>query len=106
MTYRIVVTPTALKMLSDITDARIREKIVELIGALSREPEKRGKLLAGELTGYRSIRAVGQRYRIIFEIKREAAVVVILAVGLRREGDRSDIYALAKKLLRLRLLDN
>jgi len=102
--YQLELTPTALKMLGKITDQRIREKIAQRIDQFAEEPAKQGKPLAGELAGCRSVRAVGQRYRILFSIKQEAAAVVVLGVGLRRQGDRSDIYALAKKLLRLGLL--
>ena len=105
MKHQLELTPTALKMLGEIADQRIREKIAQRIDRLAEEPEKQGKPLVGELAGYRSVRAGGQGYRILFTIKQEAATVVVLAVGLRRQGDRSDIYALAKKLLRLGLLD-
>ena len=103
--WRIVITPTALRLLRDIPDKRVREKISRVIDRLSLEPEKQGKPLTGELSGFRSIRAVGQRYRILYTIRKEEVVVVIVAVGIRKEGEKADIYALAKKLLRLRLLE-
>ena len=68
-------------------------------------PEKQGKSLLGELRGLRSIRAVGQRYRIIFRVRQEHVEVIVVALGLRREGDREDIYRLAQRLLRMGLLD-
>ncbi len=104
MTYRIVIEPVALKMLAGIADRRIQEKIRDRIDGLASEPEKQGKPLTGELFGYRSLRAVGQRYRIIYRVERARVLVLIIAMGLRREGDRGDIYALARKLLRLRLV--
>ena len=55
----------------------------------------------GELMGYRSIRAVGQRYRIIYRLD----VVFVVALGIRKEGDKANVYELAKKMLRLGLLD-
>jgi len=105
VTWRIAVTPTALRMLKDITDRRVRGKIAAVIDRLAEDPEKQGKPLVGELAAYRSIRAVGQRYRIIYTIRDETVVVFIVAVGIRRDGSRDDVYALAKKLFRLRLLD-
>jgi mRNA interferase RelE/StbE len=105
MTWRIVLTPTAMRMLSEISDRRVRTKVAEVIERLAQDPEKQGKPLLGELAGFRSIRAVGQRYRIIYAIKELEIVVVVIAVGLRREGAKSDVYALAKKLFRLKLLD-
>lgn len=105
LTYQIVVTPTALKMLKGISDRRIRAKISDVIDRLSTDPDKQGKPLTGELSGFRSIRAVGKRFRIIYKIQKERIVVVVVAAGIRKEGHREDIYALAKKLIRLRLLE-
>lgn len=105
MTFRIVITPTALEMLKDVSDRRVREKIAAVIDRLSGEPEKQGKPLGGELTGFRSIRAVGQRYRIIYRVVNDEIIVFVVAVGIRREGAKTDIYALAKKLFRLKLLE-
>jgi mRNA interferase RelE/StbE len=48
---------------------------------------------------------VGQRYRIVYAVQRERVIVYVMAVGLRRQGSRSDVYQLAKKLLRLGLLE-
>lgn len=104
MTWRILLTPTALKLLSGISDRRIREKIGAAIDRLAEEPEKQGKALLGELAGFRSIRAAQQRYRIIYQIRGNDIVVIIVAVGIRRDGAKDDIYNLAKKLFRLRLL--
>ena len=105
MSWRINITPTAMRMLTGITDRRIREKIVAVIDRLAEEPEKQGKAMLGELAGFRSIRAVGQRYRIVYTVKGEEIVVIVVAVGIRRDGARDDIYNLTKKLLRLGLLD-
>ncbi len=104
MTWRIQLTPTALKLLSDISDRRIREKIGAVIDRLTEEPEKQGKALLGELSGFLSTRAVGQRYRIIYKLRGDNIIVVIVAVGIRRDGAKDDIYNLAKKLFRLNLL--
>lgn len=72
--------------------------------ALACEPEKQGAPLRGALIGYRAVRAVGQRYRIIYRIDESGAVVVVAALGIRREGDRADVYAVAERLARLGLL--
>ena len=104
MKWQILLTPTALKLLSDISDRRIREKIGAVIDRLIEDPEKQGKALLGELAEFQSIRAVGQRYHIIYQIRGNEIIVVIVAVGIRRVGAKDDIYNLAKKLFRLRLL--
>lgn len=97
--------PAAVKMLQDITDRRIREIIRARIDQLAIDPDKQGKPLHDELDGYKTIRAVGQRYRVIFRVKNQVVVVVVVAIGIRREGSRKDVYALAKKLIRLGLLE-
>ncbi len=104
MKWKILLTPTALKLLSDISDRQIREKIGNVIDRLEEDPEKQGKSLLGELSGFRSMRAVGQRYRIIYQIRNNEVVVTIVAVGIRRDGAKDDIYTLTKKLFKLGLL--
>lgn len=104
MSWRIVITPTALQMLADIADRRIRDKIISVINRLAEEPEKQGKPLLGELSGLRSIRAVSQRYPVLYAIKEKEIIVVVVAVGIRRSGAKDDIYTLAKKLFRLKLI--
>lgn len=103
--YRVRLTPTAKSMLAAIADRRVREKIGNRIDGLARDPEQQGKPLIGELEGYRSVRAVGQRYRIIYRVHRSRVEVLVVAAGIRKGGDREDIYTLARKLLRLRLLE-
>lgn len=105
MIYRIRIQPSAVKMLKGILDRRIQEKIRDRINGLAHEPEQQGKPLMGELAGYRSLRAVGQRYRIIYRVEKQKVIVFIIALGIRREGSRSDIYALAKKLIKWGLLN-
>ena len=105
MKFHIVIQPTALKMLQGMPDSRLRRKLTERIDALAEEPEKVGKPLLKELSGYRSIRAAGQRYRIIYAVDRSRSTVSVVALGIRKEGDRSDIYNLARKLVRLGLAD-
>ncbi len=91
-------------MLEAIQDRRIREKLYSRAEALSEEPEKQGKPLTEELAGYRSLRAVGQRYRIIYRIEENRVLVLVVALGIRKRGSKSDVYVLARKLLRLRLV--
>ncbi len=91
----------ARDMLLSISDRRIRQTIFEKVKSLEAEPEKQGKPLTGELSGYRSLRTAGQRYRIIYRIEREKPLVWITALGIRKEGNKGDIYALAKKLLKI-----
>ena len=102
--YEIRLTPTAKAMLTGIKDRRVREKIRDRIDGLARGPEKKEKPLIGELAGYRSVRGVGQRYRIIYRVHRTEVEVLVVAAGIHKEGDREDIYTLARKLLRMKLV--
>ncbi|MFN5765632.1 MAG: type II toxin-antitoxin system RelE family toxin, partial [Pseudanabaena sp.] len=61
--YRIVIQPIAINLLREISDRRIRQKISDRIDKLKESSEMQGKPLLGELDGYYSVRAVGQRYR-------------------------------------------
>jgi mRNA interferase RelE/StbE len=92
-------------MLERIADRGVREQIVGRAEKLADEPEKQGKALLGELAGLRSLRASGQRYRIIYRVERGRVLVVIVAVGIRKQGSRRDVYELAQKLFRARLVD-
>jgi mRNA interferase RelE/StbE len=91
-------------MLMGIADHRIREKLAEVIDRLESDPELRGKPLDDDLAGYRSVRAVGQRYRIIYRVERTIVTVVVVAAGIRKAGSGEDIYRIAAKLVRLGLL--
>jgi mRNA interferase RelE/StbE len=106
MRWHVRVTVPALKQLAAIKDMRIKESISRRINALEYDPDKQGKPMTDDLAGYRSIRAVGQRYRILYRVEAEQVIVVIVALGVRKEGSKTDVYALAKKLARLGLLDS
>jgi|SRR5579859_1630292 len=105
MKWRVEISTLALKQLKEIKDVRVRGKLFERIEQLENEPENQGKPLKNELSGLRSVRAIGQRYRIIYELKDEQVLVIVAAVGIRREGDRSDIYKIAERLLRSKFLN-
>lgn len=105
MKYELSIAPAALSTLARITDRRIRGLLCKRIGQLAEEPAQQGKPLLGEFTGYRTVRAAGQRYRIIYRVEEARVRVYVVAVGRRAEGSRRDVYALARRLLRQRLLD-
>lgn len=97
--YQIRLTPLALEMLREIKDQREQKVLSERIDKLKHEPEKQGKPLVDNLSGYRSVRAVGQRYRIVYQVLQQEVIVLIVGVGRRKEGDRKDIYAILERLL-------
>ena len=95
----------ANEQLAAISDKRIQASIRQRIDRLEYEPDKQGKPMNEELIGYRSVRAVGQRYRIVYKIKEEQVTVLVVTLGIRKEGDKKDVYEVAKKLLHSDLLD-
>ena len=97
MEYRIEITPLAIELLSKIKDKREQQGLKKRIEKLASEPEKQGKALSGKLKEYRSVRALGQRYRIVYRVERETITVIIVGAGIRKEGARKDIYAILNK---------
>lgn len=95
-------TPIAEKSPAAISDTRIRLQIASTVERLAHSPELQGKPLSDELSGCRSVRAAGRRYRIIYQIR--SNMVVIILVGIRKEGSKIDVYNVAKKLVRHGLL--
>jgi mRNA interferase RelE/StbE len=65
MEYEIEITSLALELLSKIKNRKEQEGLSKRIEQLKLEPEKQGKALSGVLKGYRSVRALEQRYRIV-----------------------------------------
>jgi len=90
-------TPEAERLLQEIQDRRIRKAIKDRALRLANDPEKQGKPLSGDLAGLRSVRAVGQRYRIVYELNEAHREVWVVAVGIRRKGARDDVYERLKK---------
>lgn len=104
MRYQIRFTTDARQMFDDLGDKRTRRIIRDRIAELADEPEKRGKWLTGPLAGYRSIRVAG-RHRVIYRIEEEEVIVVVVAVGIRKAGGRTDVYEWAQRLVRMGLIE-
>ncbi len=105
-TYDVLITKKAKEMLGQISDQRIKKEVWDAARGLVTDPHKKGKPLVGELQGYRSLRVSNQRYRIIYTVQDDKVIVLIVAIGMRKQGDKGDIYKLAQKLLELGLLKN
>ena len=102
--YTIKLTQIAAEFIAKL-DNKSQQQVLQKIEVLKQYPLKVGKPLKGNLQDYRSIRAVGQRYRIIYQVKENEIEVIIIAVGIRRDGDKKrDIYELMKKYLKIGLL--
>jgi len=100
MKCTVRISTEALEQLKNIKDRSVRQELFERIKKLANDPEEQGKSLRDELAGLRSVKAVHRRYRIVYQVEREEVVVVVVAVGIRKEGDRADIYRQATLLVK------
>ena len=98
-TFSIIFTANAQADLDAIKDARTYQAIERKIDELETEPEKRGKPLGDDLAAYRVVRAAGQRYRVVYQVAMLEGVVTVVVIGIRKEGDKRDVYRVASKRL-------
>jgi mRNA interferase RelE/StbE len=101
--YKIKLTQLVVEGIKKI-DKNAQKQIINKFESLKSEPLLLGKALKGPLKDYRSIRAAGQRYRIIYKVMEKEVIVIIVAIGMRKEGDKKDIYELMKKYIKTGLL--
>ena len=104
MKSKILITDTCLALIEKIPDKKIQRTILNRIEGLSDEPDKQGKMLVKELSGFRSVHAA-KRYRVIYKVDKQTVIIYILAAGIRKQGDKKDIYKITRKLLKAGLLD-
>lgn len=97
-TYHIIIARSAVEMVSEISDRKAQKSIKKAIGKLATDADKQGKPLVGPLRGYRSLRAYHQQYRIVYKIIGATVTVLVVAVGIRKEGDKNDIYERISKM--------
>ncbi|GAB6277571.1 MAG: hypothetical protein SAMD01599839_21110 [Rectinema sp.] len=102
--YNIKLTLIAAEAIQKL-DSNAQRQVINKIEALKQEPLLLGKPLKGPLKDYRSIRAAGQGYRIIYKIIEEEIILIIVAIGIRKNGDKKDIYELMKKYIKTGLLE-
>ncbi|MBI2345470.1 MAG: type II toxin-antitoxin system RelE/ParE family toxin [Deltaproteobacteria bacterium] len=92
----VVLTPTAIRLLKGL-DHAVFLILQQAIRKLCDAPEL-GKPLAGDLKGLSTWKV--SRYRIVYVWQKERDRIVIVGAGLRKEGDRRDIYAILQRLHR------
>lgn len=81
MSYSIRIKQSAAKALARI-NRHERQRIIDRIDQLSDNPSA-GSVLKGEFSGLRRIR-VGT-YRIVYEIRDQELVILVVRIGHRRE---------------------
>lgn len=97
--FTLIVTPEARSDLRDVADTRTYRALTRKIDGLADEPAKQGKALSGDLSAYRVVRAAGQRYRVVYQVAVLGGVVTVVVVGIRKEGDKRDVYRVAGRRL-------
>lgn len=99
--FTVLLTAEARADLLDISDQRTVRAIAKQVDGLDTDPDQKGKQLTGDLKNFRSIRAAGQRYRIVYQVAQDAETraVVVVVIGIRKAGDKRDAYAVAGKRL-------
>lgn len=98
-TFTVELNRNAEADLLAINDTRTRKAISAGLQRLETEPAKRGKPLGGDLENHYSIRLAGQRYRALYSIAMKQGIVTVVVIGIRREGDKRDVYRVASKRL-------
>jgi mRNA interferase RelE/StbE len=101
--YKIKLTSIASENIKKL-NITIQKQVINKIESLKEEPLLLGKPLKGSLKEFRTIRAAGQRYRIIYKVMELEIIVIIIAIGIRKDGDKKDIYELMKKYIKTGLL--
>jgi mRNA interferase RelE/StbE len=109
----VQVTATAKKALADLPRPA-RKGLLEKTRELRNcdDPRAAGKPLTGPLQGYYRIRY--SRYRAIYAVQEKPltrgevlihVTILMVAAGVRKAGDQSDVYRLAARLASLGLLE-
>jgi mRNA interferase RelE/StbE len=80
----------------DALDPKVRDSLREKIRAFGLDP-RLGKPLTGDLKGCH--RVTHGRVRCVVRRAEEITVVLVIAVGVRKEGSKKDPYAFSKHVL-------
>lgn len=94
--YALSYKRSAEKAIAKIPQKKARERVEDAIEDLASEPRPPGsKQLQGKLSAYRRIdvSGVGSEYRVIYEVRDDELVIVVVVVG-QREG----VYDMLKRL--------
>ena len=103
--YSVIVSEPGLETLAAITDRRIQLALRDKIRGLAHNPELQGGPLGDDFAGYRSLHVIGNRYRIVYRIEQNVVTVFVVAVGIRKAGDKKDVYAVMRRYVRLGLIE-
>jgi mRNA interferase RelE/StbE len=99
-TFDIILTDEALSDLDAISDRRTYAAIERKIDELVTDPVRRSESLAGTLSDFRSVRAAGKRYQVIYQVLVLEGVVTVVVIGIRKDVGKCDAYRVASKRLK------
>jgi len=80
--YRVSIKPSAKKELLAVSNKKDRQRIVRRITELAENPRPPG---SEKLSGYDRYRLRQGRYRIVYEIRDNDVLVVVVKIGRRRD---------------------
>lgn len=100
--YKVVLTPEAERLLKKI-DPAVFQIIQNAVRKLRFSPQL-GKPLVGHLKGLLSWKV--SRYRVVYRFFEENKTIVIAGAGIRKEGDKKDVYNLLQRLKDKGLLED
>lgn len=80
--YRVLIKPSAKKELLAVSNKKDRQRIVRRIEALAENPRPPG---CEKLSGYDRYRLRQGRYRVVYEVRDNDVLVIVVKVGHRRD---------------------
>ncbi|HUE95136.1 MAG TPA: type II toxin-antitoxin system RelE/ParE family toxin [Longimicrobiaceae bacterium] len=80
--YELRIKPSAAKELEGIDNKKDRQKVVDLITTLAKDPRPPGSL---KLTGREGHRVRQGSYRVLYEIDDEKRILTIFKIAHRRD---------------------
>lgn len=84
--YRVLIKPSAKKELVAVSTKKDRQRLVSRIQRLADEPRPPG---CQKLSGHDRYRVRQGQYRIVYEIRDNELIVVVIKVGHRRDVYRA-----------------
>ena len=90
MTYSLSILPEAEKEWRKLNPS-VKNKLLKKIREILEEPIRPNQALTGGLIGHYKVKIKSPGYRIVYKVKEDQLVVVLIAVG-----KREDIYDIAK----------
>ena len=96
MIWKVELTDEAKAELGSL-DNSVQKSVAAGLIKLNESPHLRGHSLTGNLSGYRALAVGKKKIRIIYRIEHDQVLVVVIAIGRRRN---SEVYDAAGERVR------